>query len=104
MSDAMTDMRNNKKLRDEIESLRQQLSNRDAEIAELKGANVLNRNALRLQKEKTDQLREQVAMLRDALKNMCMSVLNESGAWAQFNDLYKSAEEALAATESRSTK
>ena len=38
MSDAMTDMRNNKKLRDEIESLRQQLSNRDAEIAELVAA------------------------------------------------------------------
>ena len=53
-----------------------------------------------LEKER-DQLRDDVTMLRDALKNMCMSVLNESGAWAQFNDLYKSAEEALAATEPR---
>ena len=51
------------------------------------------------QHKERDHLREQVKMLRDALKNMCMSVLNESGALAQFNDLYKSAEEALAATE-----
>ena len=32
MSDAMTDMRNNKKLRDEIESLRQQLTDLKSEL------------------------------------------------------------------------
>ena len=40
--------------------------------------------------------------LREALENMCRSVLNESGAWAQFNALYKDAEEALAATPEQS--
>lgn len=42
------------------------------------------------------------ARLREALENMCRSVLNESGAWAQFNALYKDAEEALAATPEQS--
>ena len=94
MSDAMTDMRNNKKLRDEIESLRQQLSSRDAEVAELNGANVLNRNALRLQKEKTDQLLEQVKMLQSAIKN-----LRDVKGRHHSEIAYKRLIEALAATE-----
>ena len=51
MSDAMTDIRNNKKLRDEIEELRKQLENRCDDVAKLS--------------KDVKMLREFVKLLRD---------------------------------------
>lgn len=62
--------------------VRRQLASRDAEVAELKaecdellGAQELNRNAIRLAKQREAKLREHVTLLRDELKciDHCLS-------------------------------
>ena len=95
MSDAMTDMRNNKKLRDEIESLRQRLAGANARI-ELMGETALN------QQKREVMLRDEVTRCRDWFETQA-KVTSKGGpsSWELMllRDERDAAEEALAATE-----
>ena len=56
-----------------------------AEIAELEGKNYLNSNALRLQKEKNDQLRARVNVLLEALADTLYFLERHSNRWDGIN-------------------
>ena len=77
MSDAMTDIRNNKNLRDEIESLRQQLAEEQADA--LEQARIVGMGG-----EREIALRQQVALLRASVTELRRQL---DTAWAQAHRL-----------------
>lgn len=80
----------------EIESMRQQLASRDAEVAELRNLPIVK--LLTDSEKECDHLREQVKMLRGIVENVVE--INPSLPMG----MIEAATEALAATEPRSTK
>jgi hypothetical protein len=56
------------------------------------------RNRIEGLSELLDQSRGNGATLRNALEGLCLCLRNDRGAWIEFNEHYKFAQQALAAT------
>jgi len=105
----MTEIKSNRAWREECESLRQQLASRDAEIAELNAEIERKMSAAKFVLKECDILRDQVTLLRDALKysrHQCEELRVWGGmSWSyhpfQAKRIFDACEKALTATEQK---